>query len=132
MLYIKNELKKKFVGKFINENQEYIDNIIDYLIEDKYINDKEYVEAYFHESTLLRNQSITEIKFKLLEKGIDSEFIEEYIKLNEKSLNEYEIKSALNLLKKRSNEDSEKNISYLLNKGYTIDNIRKAIEYIED
>lgn len=128
----KKRTEKEIRDKFINENQRYINEIIDFLIEDKYINDKDYIEAYFLESSILRNQSIKEIEFKLLEKGIDKSFIQEYIDNNLDDLIKYEIKSALNLLKKRNDKDSEKNVLYLLNKGYSIDNIRKASEILED
>lgn len=128
----KKRTEKEIREKFINENQAYIDEIIEFLIEDKYLNEEEYVEAYFYESTLLRNQSIREIQYKLSEKGINRDLIEKYISVNTETLIEYEIKSALALLEKRKDIDANKNISYLLNKGYTIDNIKKAIDKIEE
>lgn len=128
----KKRTEKEIRDKFINENQEYINEIIDFLIEDKYINDIEYIDAYFTESKILKKRSIKEIEFKLLEKGINRENIHIYIKNNEEDLKKYEINSALNLLNKRNDKEANKNISYLLNKGYTIENIRKAIEKLEE
>lgn len=128
----KKRTEKEIRDKFINENQEYINEIIDFLIEDKYINDIEYIDAYFTESKILKKRSIKEIEFKLLEKGINRENIQIYIKNNEENLKKYEINSALNLLNKRNDKEVNKNISYLLIKGYTIENIRKAIEKLEE
>lgn len=128
----KKRTEKEIRNKFINENQKHMDVIIDFLFKDKYIDDDKYLEEYIYESTILRNQSIKELEYKLIEKGVDRNKIREYISINSDELINYEIKSAKELLKKRSNIDSEKNILYLLNKGYNIDNIRKAIEVLDD
>lgn len=128
----KKRTEKEIRTKFANENQDYLDEIIDFMIEDNYINDSEYIEAYFYESSLLRSQSIKEITFKLIEKGLDRSDIDKYIQANSEDLEEYEINSAITLLNKRSDKEADKNISYLLNKGFSMDNIRLAINRLED
>ncbi len=128
----KKRTEKEVRDKFFNENQEDIDNIIEFLKEDNYLNEDEYNKIYFEESIILRNLSIREIEYKLFEKGIDKSKIQEYISKNKETLEEYEIKSALIHLNKRKDKDADINISYLLNKGYTIDNIRIAISKLEE
>lgn len=128
----KKRTEKEIRTKFANENQEYLEDIIDFMIEDNYINDSEYIEAYFYESSILRNQSIKEITFKLIEKGLDRSDIDKYIQAHSEDLQEYEINSAITLLNKRSDKEADKNISYLLNKGFSMDNIRLAINRLED
>ncbi len=128
----KKRTEKEVRTKFDNEDKNYMDLIIEFLTDDKYIDDEKYIEEYIYESSLLRNQSIKEIEYKLLEKGIDRGKIQKYFSTNWDSLILYEIDSAKKLLKKRENIEAEKNISYLLNKGYSIDNIRKAIEVVDD
>lgn len=128
----KKRTEKEVRDKFIRENQEDIDNIIEFLKEDNYLNEDEYIKIYFEESIILRNLSIREIEYKLFEKGIDKSKIQEYISKNKETLEEYEIKSALIHLNKRKDKDADINISYLLNKGYTIDNIRIAISKLEE
>lgn len=128
----KKRTEKEVHDKFINENQAYMDAIIEFLIEDEYLDENKYIEEYVYESTLLRNQSIKAIEYKLIEKGIDKNKIRQYLSVNDDDLLLYEIKSAKNLLKKRENLDAEKNISYLLNKGYRIENIRKAVEELAE
>ena len=128
----KKRTEKEVRTKFDNEDKNYMDLIIEFLINDKYIDDEKYIKEYIYESSLLRNQSIKEIEHKLLEKGVDRSKIQKYFSTNWDSLILYEIDSAKKLLKKRENIEAEKNISYLLNKGYSIDNIRKAIEDIDD
>lgn len=128
----KKRTEKEIRTKFANENQDYLDEIIEFMIEDNYINDSEYIEAYFYESSILRNQSIKEITFKLIEKGLNRNDIDKYIQANSEDLQEYEINSAIVLLDKRSDKEADKNISYLLNKGFSMDNIRLAINRLED
>lgn len=128
----KKRTEKEIRTKFANENQDYLDEIIEFMIEDNYINDSEYIEAYFYESSILRNQSIKEITFKLIEKGLNRNDIDKYIQANSEDLQEYEINSAIVLLDKRSDKEADKNISYLLNKGFSMDNIRLAISRLED
>ena len=128
----KKRTEKEIRTKFANENQDYLDEIIDFMIEDNYINDSEYIEAYFYESSILRSQSIKEITFKLIEKGLNRNDIDKYIQAHSEDLQEYEINSAITLLNKRSDKEADKNISYLLNKGFSMDNIRLAINRLED
>ena len=128
----KKRTEKEIRTKFANENQDYLDEIIDFMIEDNYINDSEYIEAYFYESSILRSQSIKEITFKLIEKGLNRNDIDKYIQADSEDLQEYEINSAIVLLDKRSDKEADKNISYLLNKGFSMDNIRLAISRLED
>ncbi len=128
----KKRTEKEVRDKFINENQEYMDAIIKFLIEDKYLDENKYIEEYIYESSLLRTQSVKEIEYKLIEKGIDRNKIRDYILTNEEELYLYEITSAKKLLKKREKVEAEKNIAYLLNKGYRIENIRTAIEELDE
>ena len=56
------EIRNKFSAQ-IEENL--LDDIIEYLKEAKYINDKEYIEKTVNEFIALKNLSIKEIKYKL-------------------------------------------------------------------
>ena len=47
-----------------------LEDIIEYLKEAKYINDKEYIEKAVNNFMILKNLSIREIQYKLLAKGI--------------------------------------------------------------
>lgn len=121
-----NEIRNKF-SKSIEENL--LEDIIQYLKEAKYINDKEYIEKTINNFKALKNLSIREVKYKLMSKGINKNDIDEYIYENREEMEEYEIKSANNIFYKKSpsmeNEDIKQ---YLLKKGYKSENINKAIE----
>ena len=71
-----NEIRKKF-EKEIEENL--LEDIIAYLKEAKYIDDKEYIRKTINNFMALKNLSIREIEYKLYSKGIRKEDIEDYI-----------------------------------------------------
>ncbi len=120
------EVRKKFAGS-IEENL--LEDIIEYLKQAKYINDKEYIQKTVNNFIALKNLSIKEIRYKLLAKGLNKSEIEDYIYENKEELENYETKSAENLIyKKASSMEQDEIKEYLLKKGYQIDNINKAME----
>lgn len=120
------EVKTKF-AKTIDENL--LEDIIEYLKEAGYINDKEFIKKTVNNYMALKNLSIREIKYKLQAKGLKKSDIEDYIYENKEELEEYEIKSASNIFYKRSLSMEEDEIKqFLLKKGYKIENINKAIK----
>ena len=123
------EIRTKF-GKSINENL--LEDIIEYLKEAKYIDDKEFINKIVNNFIILKNLSIKEIKYKLMVKGLKKDDIEDYIYENKDELEEYEIKSASNIIYKKSNSLEKDEIKqYLLKKGYKLENINKAIDDAE-
>ena len=121
-----NEVRTKF-GKTIEENM--LDDIIEYLKEAGYIDDKEYIRKTVNNFIALKNLSIREMKYKLLAKGLSKNDVEDYIYENEDELEEYETKSAENLIYKKSTSMEKDEIKqFLLKKGYKIENINKAME----
>ena len=121
-----SEVRKKF-STTIEENL--LDDIIEYLKEANYINDKEYIEKTINNFMILKNLSVREIKYKLISKGLDKNDIEDYIYSNKEELEEYEIKSAENIIYKKTSSMEEEDIKqYLLKKGYKLENISVAME----
>lgn len=120
------EVRKKF-SNTIDENM--LEDIIEYLKEAKYINDKEYIEKTINNFMLLKNLSIKEIQYKLIAKGLSRNDVEDYIYENSDELEQYEIKSAGNIFYKKSISMEQEEIKqYLLKKGYKLESINKAIE----
>ncbi len=125
----KQEVKNKFYN--IIESQ-MLNDIIENLEENGYINDKNYIERAINEFIALNNLSTNEIKYKLANKGIESNLIETYLSEHEEQIKDYEIQSAKNIIiKKQTSMDEEAIIKFLLKKGYKINNIRQAIENID-
>lgn len=119
------EIKTKF-GPSIEPNL--LEDIIEYLKEAKYINDKEYIEKTVNNFIALKNLSIKEIQYKLIAKGLNKSDIEDYLYENKEELEEYETKSASNIIyKKSASMESEEIKQYLLKKGYKKENIEKAL-----
>lgn len=120
------EVRNKF-SKVMDEDL--LEDIIEYLKQANYINDKEYIEKTINNFIALKNLCIKEIKYKLISKGLNKSDIEDYIYENKEELEAYEIKSAENLIYKKSNTMEQNAIKeYLLKKGYKTDNINIAIE----
>lgn len=120
------EVRKKFAN-IMDEN--ILEDIIEYLKEANYINDREFIEKTINNYIALKNLSIKEIQYKLIAKGLNKNEVEEYIYENKEELERYEIKSAENILYKKSiSMDQEEIKQYLLKKGYKLENVNKAIE----
>ena len=116
-----NEIRTKFAGTM---EDNLLEDIIDYLKEANYINDKEFIEKTVNNFMILKNLSIKEIKYKLLAKRISKKIIEDYIYENKDELEEYEKRSATNIINKKQNTMELDEIKqYLLKKGYKSDNI---------
>ncbi len=122
------EIRNKF-AKTIDENM--LEDIIEYLKEANYINDKEFIEKTINNFKVLKNLSIKEMKYKLMAKGLNKDDIEDYFCENKEELEEYETKSASNIIYKKSDSMEQDEIKqYLLKKGYKMDSINRAFEEI--
>lgn len=127
----KKRTEKEVRRKFSEEDQDLLEDVIENLKENGYINDKNYVERAVAEFINLNNLSVKELKYKLQSKGVDTKALEEYMDNHEEELEEYEINSAKNIiLKKQNSMEEQALIQYLLKKGYRMDLIKKAIELL--
>ncbi len=121
-----SEIKNKF-SKIYTEDL--LEEIIEYLKEAGYINDKEYIEKTINNMKILKNLSKREIQYKLMTKGIKKDDIEDYFYENSEVLDEYEQKSAYNIYNKKiTTMEPEEIKQYLLKKGYSSENIKIAME----
>lgn len=122
-----NEIRRKFEKEI---GSDLLEDIIEYLKEAKYIDDKEYIRKTINNFIALKNLSIREIEYKLQSKGIKKEDIEDYIYENKEDLMEYEIKSAKNIIAKKSTSlEIDEIKQYLLKKGYKKENIEIAMDF---
>lgn len=125
----KQEVKNKFYGTI---EAKMLNNIIEELEENGYIDDNNYINRTINEFKALKNLSLKEVRYKLMSKGISNNLIEDYINSNEEEMEEYEINSAKNIIIKKQNlMEEESLIQYLIKKGYKTSNIRKAIDLID-
>ena len=123
------EIRQKF-SKTIDED--ILEDIIDELKENGYIDDLNYIDRAVNEFVALKNLSIREIKYKLFAKGLSNDIIDEYISSIFDELMEYEIKSAKNIIiKKQSMQEDEEIKQGLLKKGYIAENVKEAFNEVE-
>ena len=123
------EVRNKFHGN-IDEN--ILEDIIEYLKEKKYLDDKEYIERAINGFKGLKNLSLFEVKNKLFTKGINKDDIEDYFYDNKEELNEYEKQSIRNIIYKKQRDMENEDIKqYLIKKGYNLDNINLCFEELE-
>lgn len=124
------EVRRKFIN---TEDEDLLDDVIEDLKENGYINDDSYIERAVSEFVNLNNLSLKELKYKLMNKGLKKDLIEDYFYNHSEELEQYEINSAKNIILKKSNNSEEQEIiEHLLKKGYKIDLVRRAMEELEE
>ncbi len=124
-----NEVREKFS----NEDENLLEDVIENLKEQNYINDTQYITKFIQEYIALKNLSIKEISYKLSQKGIKKSLIDDYIYENREKMLEYEINSALSILRKKANKSEIEDIKkYLYSKGYMSESVSIAIDEFED
>ena len=124
-----NEIRQKFA----NENQDILDNVIEYFKSQNYINENDYIERSIKEFLALKNLSIKELTYKILQKGVNKKLLDDYIVQNREILVNYELESAKKLILKKSSKMELQDIKkYLFQKGYMSETISIAMEEILD
>ena len=124
------EIKTKFKN-LIDANM--LEDIVEDLKSNGYIDDEKYIKRAIDEYIALRNLSIKEIKYKFLTKGINIDLIEDYIVSNIEELTNYERKSAENIILKKSvNMDETELKTYLIKKGYQEEIVVETIRKLEN
>ena len=110
-----NDLKRK------DEAKTRIMKYITYLKEANYLDDYQFIQKQVNEYMMLKTLSLRELKYKLLEKGLDKKLVEKYIEDNREELEEYEKKCIEKIRRKKAgNMEEEKINQYLFRKGYPI------------
>ena len=119
--------------KFSDSDENDLEDVIEFLKEYNYLNDEEYIERSVAEFKALKNISIKEIKYKLLQKGVEKNLLENYISSHYDDLLDFEIKSAINIInKKNKNMELQEIKNFLYKKGYTTESINIALEEVEN
>lgn len=108
-----------------------LEDAIEYFKEQNYINEYEYIERSIREFIKLKNLSIKELRYKLIQKGVDKNALDKYISSNKELLLEYEIASAKKIIIKKKDKTQIENIKkYLYQKGYMQESVSIAIDEI--
>ena len=115
--------------KFASEDENMVEDAIEYFKELNYINDIVYVERTVKEIIALKNMSIKELSYKLCQKGVSKNLVDDYICQNKESMLEYEISSAKNIIIKKQKSLEEQEIKeFLFKKGYMSESVNIAFD----
>ena len=122
----KKRTEQEVRQKFSDENENDIEDAIEYFKEQKYIDDEDYVKRAVKEFMTLRNLSLKEIEYKICQKGIN-----DFVCKNKEDMLEYEIASAKAIIMKKQNKLEENEIrDYLYKKGYMSESVNIAFDDI--
>lgn len=127
----KKRCEQEIRRKFASEDENMLEDAIEYLKNAGYINDFEYVERSINEYIALKNLSLKEISYKICQKGVNKELVDKYIYDNREKMEQYEISSAKNIIIKKSNLEEFEIRNYLSKKGYLSENINIAFDELE-
>jgi regulatory protein len=135
-LLSENELRLKLKQKKYDEN--IIDEIIEYLKENEYLNDLEFANVFSSENIRNKFWGKNKVKAELMRRGINNEIILQV--LLEKFPEGNDLNNAIELAQKKylllskrnlgQKKIKEKMISFLFSKGYDYEVIKKAVEQI--
>ena len=124
----KKRTEQEVREKFAENTGNMLEDVIEYLKQEKYIDDKSYIEKSVNEYIALKNLSIKELTYKLYTKGLNKSLVDDYIYENKEKLLDYEIKSATNIVNKKSSLMEEEELKqYMIKKGYMQETINIAI-----
>ncbi|HRV76388.1 MAG TPA: regulatory protein RecX, partial [Candidatus Saccharimonadales bacterium] len=107
--------------------QEEIDQLVDKLKKEGYLNDKEFANWWVNSRKLTRNISSLKLKSELAQKGIKGEVVEDALANNFSK--EDELNSLKDLVKNKKNkyESEQKLMSYLVSKGFNYSQIKEVL-----
>ena len=140
MNYISGKLKTKYEVRLkLKENgfaEDVIDEVLDILEKEEYLNDKDYCEIFIEDKKKLNGYGKNKIKSLLIQKGISKNIFEDF-------LNEFEydeefdnaLKMGIKKLELLSNEEDnfkkkQKIINYLTYRGFGFDVINDVLKEI--
>lgn len=100
------------------------ENIIRYLVRERYLDDARYARAYVHDKLLYNGWGRRKLALMLRAKGISDEVVQDALQQTD----EAEYRQVMQqLLTRRKGYPREKNIAFLLQRGFTYDEIRELI-----
>lgn len=125
------EIKRTFLPAFKKYNvpEEILENLIEELKEKGHVDDEDFVKRKFKAYLNFKILSVKEISYKILQKGVPKELVDDYIEQNSEKLYEHEITSAKLLYEKKlANSSKEEAKRYLLRKGYREEVVNNLLE----
>lgn len=126
----KKRTEKEVRQKFATcENENLLEDVIQNLKDNGYINDNNYIQRAVNEFMAINTLSMKEIRNKLYAKGLSSNLIDDYFSSHQEELENYELACAKKIiLKKQTQLDKDEIERFLYKKGYVSSNVKLAFE----
>ena len=128
-----SELRRKLWNK--DYEQKLIDEVIQDLKNNGYLNDEDFIREFVAEKTTTKNWSTKKVKTELLKRGIDNKLIDEMLKGKQ---GDFEIENATKLAKKKYDQLIKKKLepkelrnklsAFLFSKGFDYDLIKEVTD----
>ena len=117
-------------------SHEAVDKVINHLIEQKFLDDQEFVRYLVESRTRTKVKGVFAIKQELFKYGVEKEFIDEYFaktEINEEALAEKILVNRWPRLKTLPKQKRfEKAVNLLARRGFNFEISRKTVEKLED
>ena len=132
--YCTADVMKKAL-KALEGNREEAQKIVNILIEERYVDDLRYAEAYARDKASIAGWGVTKIRYMLSAKGVDRELISAaLLEIDQRKADDRLVKLIEN--KKRSLKDDPqarmKILRFALGRGYTYDEISAVLKDYEE
>ena len=125
----KKRTEQEIRQKFSDEDENMVEDAIEYFKELNYINDIVYIERTVKEFMALKKMSIKELSYKICQKGVSKNLVDDYICQNKEIMLEYEISSAKAIIIKKQTSLEEQEIKeFLFKKGYMSESVGIAFD----
>ena len=128
----KKRTEAEIKQKFSEEDENMVEDAIEYFKELNYIDDSVYVERAIKEFIALKNLSIKEIVYKICQKGVNKSLVDDYVCKNKETMLEYEISSAKNIIKKKQGQEEQEIKNFLYKKGFMSESVNIAFDELDD
>ena len=125
---LNRKLKNRKTGEFYEKkgvSKLSVDQVLDRLIEKKYINDEKFARFWVENRNQRKGSSIKKLKSELFSKGVSAEIIE--LILSKSIRNDGEEIQKIITKKAKKYTDEKKLIAYLVRQGFSFDEIKRAI-----
>lgn len=119
------EVKNKFATTI---QQDLLCDIIEYVKQAGYLDEKEYIERSIQEYMALKTMSIREIQYKLYSKGVAKDALEDYFYEHKEELQDFELNCAKKIAIKKADLEPEELKKYLMQKAYQQEIIKEVLE----
>ncbi len=132
--YCRSEIMKKAL-KDLDGDEAAAAEVVDSLVEEKYIDDLRYASAFARDKSSIAGWGEVKIRYMLSSKGISKETIAEALKEIDEGKASEKLRKVLETKAKALKDDPQKKMKLLrfaLGRGYEYDNVNEILNRVQD